>query len=204
VILAIGAGLYFTQDRWRGRGPDVVSPGTGLTIWEPLTPEGAQRARVGVESLSGSRGKVFTNLRPGDLAAYIFTALAKSLPPSAKDVRAAVLGDRLYVKALVSLKDLGGSKVLGPLAGLLSPSDTISLGGTFKILRPGMAEFSVQEVKLREFSVPKPVLPKLVQQMRKGPPVEGLSATGLPLEIPTFIGDVRIGKGQVTLYKNVP
>ena len=203
-LLVVGAGAaYLTKDRWMGRGPADVASDSSAIVWEPLTDEGATRAKKAVQSLSQRSGAVFANLRPGDLASYIFAELAKQLPPSAKDVRAAVIGDRLYVKALVSLKEIGGAKVLGPLAGLLSPSDTISLGGTFGIVKPGLAQFNVQEIKLREFSVPRPVLPKLVDQIRRKPVPAGISEVGLPLEIPSSIGDVRIARGRITLYKTV-
>ena len=205
VVLAVVGGVAFvTRDMWMGHVPGRTVEAPVDVVWEPLTDEGAVRARKSVESLGKSSGPVFTNLGPGDLSSYLFVALAKQLPPSAKDIRAAVIGDQLYVKALVSLSDLGGSKVLGPLAGMLSPEDTMSFGGTFDVVRPGLAQFIVSEIKLREFSIPRPVLPKLIGQIRRGTVPEGVVPTGLPLGTPSYIGDVRIAKGRVTLYKTVP
>ena len=205
VVLAVIGGVAFvTRDKWMGRISSPAAETPVVVVWEPLTDEGAVRARKTVESLGKNSGPVFANLGPGDLSSYLFVALAKQLPPSAKDIRAAVIGDQLYVKALVSLSDLGGSKVIGPLAALLSAQDTMSFGGRFEVVRPGLAQFVVGEIKLRDFSIPRGILPKIIAQIRRGSVPQGVSPTGLPLATPPYIGDVRIAKGKVTLYKSVP
>lgn len=207
LLLIVAAAAWLTRDRWyprlRGEAPAATTPATGV-VWEPLTPEGAERARTVVRSLTRRGGPAFANTRPGDLAAYVFTGVARQLPPSAEDVRAAAINDRLYVKALVRLSDFGGATVLGPLAGLLSERDTVQFGGTFEILRPGLAQFRVREIKLREFSLPARTIPRLLAQIRRGARPEGVADDALPLEVPTYIGDVRVGQGRVTLYKSAP
>ena len=204
ILLAVA---WFTRDRWYGRfrgGGDTAAPSTRVGVeWEPLTPEGAQRARGIVSSLGQRSGPAFANTGAGDLASYVFTGVARQLPPSARDLRAAVIGDRMYVKALIDLKDVGGQKVLGPLAGFLSESDTVTLGGNFEILRPGLAQFRVREIKVRELAIPRRLIPRLLAQMRRGARPEGVTDDALPLVVPSYIGDVRIGQGKVTLYKSV-
>lgn len=203
VVLAIAA--YLTRDRWLHRLPGRASSRATATgvVWEPLTPAGAERARAAVASLGQKSGPVYANTRPGDLAAYLFTGLQKQLPPSASDIQAAVIGDRLYVKSLVNLADFGGAKVLGPLAGFLSERDTVVFGGNFELLRQGLAEFHVREIKLRQLAVPQRAIPRLLAQIRRGARPEGVADDALPLVVPSFIGDVRVGEGRVTLYKNV-
>ena len=204
ILLAVA---WFTRDHWYGRfrgGGDTTATSTHAGVeWEPLTPEGAQRARGIVSSLGQRSGPAFANTRAGDLASYVFTGVARQLPPSARDLRAAVIGDRMYVKALIDLKDVGGQKVLGPLAGFLSESDTVTLGGNFEILRPGLAQFRVREIKVRELAIPRRLIPRLLAQMRRGARPEGVTDDALPLVVPPYIGDVRIGQGKVTLYKSV-
>lgn len=205
VVLLLAAAAWFTRDRWLHRGPTVEprNPNAVGVEWEPLTPEGAERARAAVGSLGQRAGPVYANTRAGDLAAYLFTGLQRQLPPSAQDIRAAVIRDRLYVKALVNLGDFGGAKVLGPLAGFLSERDTVTFGGNFDLLRPGLAQFHVREIKLRQLSVPERVIPRLLAQIRRGARPAGVADDALPLVVPSYIGDVRVGQGRVTLYKNV-
>jgi hypothetical protein len=146
---------------------------------------------------------VFANLTPAEAASYIFTVVAKQLPPSAQNVEAAVIGDRLYVRSDVELKDFGGSKALGPLGMLLGERDSLRFGGTINMLRPGLGEFLVQEVRLGRCEVPGALIPRLLAQMKRGNTVEGISQNGLPMVMPSYISDVRISNGKITLYKSV-
>lgn len=205
-LLAIVAlALWFTRSRWvpivKGdRGGAAVSR---EGVWEPVTEAGAERARKQIASLASTTGPVYANVRPGDLASYIFVALRSQLPPSAQNVEATVIGERMYVRASVALADFGGAQLLGPLATFLGDRETMTFGGTFDILRPGLGQFHVQEIKLRELSVPPRMIPKLVQRIGQGARPEGIAADALPLVIPTQIGDARVGRGRVTLYKTV-
>jgi hypothetical protein len=208
LLLILGAVAWFTRDRWyprvaalRGDRPATGAPATGV-VWEPLTAEGAERARQAVASLERKSGPAFASTRPGDISAYVFTGVTRQLPPSAEDVRAAAIGDRLYVKALVNLSDFGGGKVLGPLAGFLSDRDTVRFGGDFDIVRPGLAQFHVREIRLRELSVPQRLIPRLVAQIRRGARPDGVADDALPLVVPKQIGDVRVARGRVVLYKS--
>ena len=178
----------------------ATSPNTG---WQPLTTADAERGRVAVQSLGRQSGPVFANLSAAQAASYIFLVLAKQLPPSAKNAEAEIVGDRLYVRSEVELKDFGGSKNLGPLGMLLGERDSVRLGGTINVLKPGLGEFLVQEVKLGRLDVPTSLIPRLVSQMKRGKQVEGISRNGLPMVMPVYISDVRIANGKITLYKSV-
>ena len=95
----------------------VHTAGTATSVnsgWQPLTAADASRGEAAVQSLGRQSGPVFANLTPAEAASYIFTVVAKQLPPSAKNAEAAVIGDRLYVRSEVDLKDFGGAKSLGP------------------------------------------------------------------------------------------
>jgi len=178
----------------------ATSPNTG---WQPLTTADAERGRVAVQSLGRQSGPVFANLSAAQAASYIFLVLAKQLPPSAKNAEAEIVGDRLYVRSEVELKDFGGAKNLGPLGMLLGERDSVRLGGTINVLKPGLGEFLVQEVKLGRLDVPTSLIPRLVSQMKRGKQVEGISRNGLPMVMPAYISDVRISNGKITLYKSV-
>lgn len=206
VVLVLAVALWFTRGRWMpavGLGGDRAAVASSDGVWEPVTPAGAERARAAIRSLSAKQGTVFVNVRAGDLASYVFLALKRQLPPSAENVAATVIGDRLYVRADVALSDFGGPAVLGPLASMMGDRETMLFGGTFDIVRPGLAQYHVQELKLRELSIPKKMIPRLVQRIGKGARPEGVAADALPLVVPEQIGDVRVARGRVTLYKNV-
>lgn len=206
VVALLAIALWFTRARWMpivsgGRGAPEVTTTEG--VWEPVSRAGAERARQAIHALGARSGPVYANLGPGDLASYVFLALRRDLPPSAHNVAAAVIGDRMYVRADIALSDVGGAEVLGPLASFLSDRETMMFGGTFEVVRPGLAQFHVSEIKLRELVVPQRMIPRLLQRIARGSRPEGIAPDALPLVVPEQIGDVRVGRGKITLYKNV-
>jgi hypothetical protein len=203
VIIALVA--WLTSDRWlprvTGRATTVSASGP---VWESITAQGAQRTRQLLTRLSQPTGPVFGNLSGGDVASYIYQSLAKQLPPSADSIQAAVIGDRLYIRASVRLQDLGGASSLGPLAGMLGEREEMQFGGTFHIVRPQLAEYEVKDIKIRDLSLPTTMIPRVLRQTERGSRPEGLSPDGLPIVVPAYLGDVRIANGRVTLYKTTP
>jgi len=199
VCLAIGA--WFTRDRWLPKitgKPVVTSTASG---WEPLTPEAGATGKRKLDELAKPSGPVFTNLSATEVASYVFQTVARTIPATADSAEAAVIGDALFVRAVVPIREIAGTGVLGPLAGLLNDRERLQLGGTFRVIRPGQSEFEVREIKLRDFKVPAGAIPRLVRQLSKGERPEGISPSALPVTTPRTLGDVRIANGHVTVYK---
>jgi hypothetical protein len=184
-----------------------VSATTGATLtntgWEPLTIPDAESGKAAVEGLAQRSGQVFANLTPAEAASYIFLVVAKQLPPSAKNAEAAIRGDRLYVRSEVEIKDFGGAGQLGNLGFLLGSRDSVLLGGTIQMLKPGLGQFLVQQVKIGRLDVPQGLIPRLIGQLKKANTVPGIAPNGLPMVMPSYISDVRIANGKITLYKSV-
>jgi hypothetical protein len=87
---------------------------------------------------------------------------------------------------------------------LLGSRDSVQLGGTIHMVKPGLAEFQVQDVKLGKLQVPKSLIPRLITQMTHGKNKGlGISESSLPMVMPAYISDVRIANGKITLYKSV-
>jgi hypothetical protein len=211
VIILLLAGLWFWYarvDRPAGptatptEGPPTPTATSVSSGWRPLSDADAERGRVAVESLGSPSGPAFATVTPAEAASYIFLVVAKQLPPSAKKAEAAIIGDRLYVRSEVELKDFGGAKTLGPVGMLLGERDSVRFGGTINMLRPGLGEFLVQEVKLGPIEVPTALIPRLLSQMKRAKTVEGVSRNGLPMVMPPYISDVRISNGRITLSKS--
>ena len=209
IILVVALWYWYArvQTPAAARVSSSTTAGTATAVnsgWQPLTAGDASRGEAAVQSLGRQSGPVFANLTPAEAASYIFTVVAKQLPPSAKNAEASVIGDRLYVRSEVELKDFGGAKSLGPLGMLLGDRDSVRFGGTINMLKPGLGEFLVQEVKLGRIDVPTALIPRLLTQMKEhSKPVQGISQNGLPMVMPAYISDVRISDGKITLYKSV-
>jgi hypothetical protein len=201
-ILAVAG--WFTRDRWlpeRFRThAELTSPGTA---WQPLSDAGAQRTQAALAKLSQPRGPVFQTLAGADVASYVFHELATRLPASSDSVQAMVAGDRVSVRANVNLSELGGTGALGPLAGMLSGREPVQFTGTFRVIRPGLAEFQIQGAKVGKLDLPHGMISTLVGRMDRGRRPPGVDADALPLPIPRYVGDIRVANGKITLYKTV-
>jgi hypothetical protein len=204
VILVIAALAYLSRGLWWGRvtGRDAVDRAVVTSMrWQPLTPQGASRARSALSRLGARNGPQYVEIAPGDLAAYVLQELSRSLPPSADSIHAAAIGDRLHVQALIRTSDLGASDALGPIAMLLGEQERVRMGGTLRILRPGVGEFQVKEFRIRDFGLPQGVIPRLVRELKTGERPPGLSPDALPLRTPEYVGDVRVSDNKVTVYR---
>jgi hypothetical protein len=200
-LLAIGG--YLTRDQWLPRitGRSSASESAALSTWQPLSPEAGSRGKQKIDQLSSPTGPVFTNLTASEVASYVFQTVARTIPASADSAEAAVIGDVLYVRAVLPVREIAGTGVLGPLGGLLNDRERLQLGGSFRVLRPGLSEFEVREIKLRDFKVPTGAIPRLVQQISRGNRPEGVAPNALAVTTPRSLADVRIANGRVTLYK---
>jgi hypothetical protein len=206
LFLVVLAGVvWLTRDKWLRYLPG--SHGTAAVsepLWEPLSSAAAARGQRAIESLSARNGPVFANLKGAEVASYIFERAGAALPSASDSAEAAVIGDVLYVRAIVPMKAVAASGALGPFGGLLNDREPLTLGGTFHVIRPGLSEFQVREVKLREFKVPPTIIPRLIRQLDRDPRPEGVSPNGIPVKTPATLADVRIANHRVTLYRTLP
>jgi hypothetical protein len=209
VVLLLAVGLYLVRDTWWPRvrpmvrhDPDVVAATDDREGgWESLDQSKAERGERAVRALSARSGPVYVNLRAGELASYAFLSLADAPPLPLRDAQAAIVGDRVFLRSVVSLRDLGGS--LGAIAGMLPERDTLRLGGTFDVVRPGLAQFRMREASLGSVPLPASVLPRILRR-GGGTRGAGVAPDGVGIPIPRYIGDVRVARGRITLYKATP
>jgi len=201
VLLALAG--WLTRDQWLPKltGHSATGGSVAESTWQPLSPEAGSRGKRKIDELSSGSGPVFTNLTASEVASYVFQTVARTIPQSADSAEAAVIGDALYVRAVVPVREIAGTGVLGPLGGLLNDRERLQLGGSFHVLRPGLSEFVVREIKLRDFRVPTGAIPRLVQQISRGNRPEGVAPNALAVTTPRSLADVRIANGRVTLYK---
>lgn len=198
ILLVCAAVAYYFWARVPDDGPDA--PGANRAIvWERLSPALGAQGRAAVEGLAG--GQSYATLSAGQVASYIFLEMANSLPETADNLEAAVIGDRLAVRGLVSLADIGGAKILGPLAQILSDRDTLLLTGTMSVLATGEGQFVVKELRFGDFRAPSGIIPRIVRQIDKTEERGPLAPNAISLPLPLGVGDVRVAGGVVTLYK---
>ena len=204
ILLCAAVVAYLMRDRWLpmvGVKPAARTVEANGPAWEPVSDDAAARARRGIESLGRRNGPVFVNLSPGELASYFYIALAQQLPPSADSIEATTIGNRLYVRAVVSLDEFKAVDALGPLGSVLGRRERLQMGGTFAMIKPGLAQYLVEDIRLGQLPIPRGAVPKVLKQIRRGSRPEGVAENGLPFVVPTYLGDARVAADKITLYK---
>ncbi len=184
-----------------------TAPASGLATarWQPISSDAAfTTAQERLSSLGRRGGPGMVTLEAGQLASFLVQAFVRQLPASAAGAVVAVVDDMVYMKAEMPLTDFGGDALLGPLAGALDRRDTIIVGGTFDMLAPGRAQFRIREVVVGEFSVPRPLVPRLIAATRRGIMADDMADEGYPVQLPPYVGDLRIRRGQITAYRAEP
>lgn len=208
-VLAIAVALYFTRATWRPLARQfngqsrVASVADSSVTWQRIDEPSAARGERAVRALADRRGPVYVNVRPGELASYAFLSLADALPPSLRDAQTSVRGDRIYLRSVVTPADFAGI-LAAPVRSVLHQRDTLQLGGTVEVLRPGLAQFRVQTVEIGRVPVPSALIPRVVGRFRQGAAPAGVTTDAIPIPLPDYIGDVRVGRGHITLYKSTP
>lgn len=226
VLLVCGIIAYFTRDRWMDqlpwrtphtettrtrdagarsspRIPSTASTTPDADGWTPLSEAGAARTRQSLQTLSGDRGPVFVTLSGGDAASYVFLQIVKQMPASSDSFAARVDHDQIRLRARMKTSELG-STVVGMLGKLIGDRERVEMSGQLRVIGKGVAEFRVTDVRIHDVSLPDALITRLVQPLAKSPHPANLDRNGLPIAIPSYIGDVRVSNGKITLYKNVP
>lgn len=215
VLALLAGGAWLTRDLWYPRlvarypqvagrsAPPAAPTATSEATWEPVTAAAARGGRDQLARLSGGGAVGAVSLAPAQAVGMVLDSLISQLPGSGQGVEAAVIGDRLYLRAPIPLSELGG-EVLGPLRAMLDARENLVLGGTLDVVRPGLAQYRVTEVKVRDFALPARVVPRLLRELRRGAAQpEGVADDAVPIRLSTSVGAVSVGKGRVSLYREV-
>jgi hypothetical protein len=204
-ILACAAVVgWFTRDHWLpAQYRSHVAAPAKVASWEPLSDAGADRTRAALDKLSQPQGPVFQTLSGADVASYVFRELAQKLPASADSIEAMVVGEKVSLRSVVRLSELGGADALGPLGAALGERAAVQFVGTLRVVKQGTGEFEIQQAKVGAITVPQSMIPALIKRFDRSSRPTGVDANALPLPLPPYIGDIRVANGKITLYKNV-
>ena len=208
LLVLLAAGAWIFRDRWLpmvnggSRGADTSAVVTAREgTWQPITPQGGERARRALASLQQPNGPASVTIGVPDLAAYVYQELARQLPPSADSVESMAQGDRLNVRASIRLQELGGRDALGPLAAMLGDRERLQIGGNLRVVRPGLGELVVREIRVGQLPIPQGLIPRILSRTSRRDRPAGVSESGIPLRLPEYIGDLRVAGGVVTVTR---
>jgi hypothetical protein len=201
LLVIAGALAFLTRERWLPRV--LGNRGSVPVTWETVTEPGAKKAADAVSSLGKAGGPAYVTVSAAELAALMVENSGHRLPAALDSVQAAIDSETVRVRALVELEDIRGLDALGPLSGLLDKRERIEFTGTMSVLRPGLGEFRVASVQVADLTLPRAAIPRLLSRLDASVRPEGIAPNGIAITIPDYIGDVRVARGQVTLYRRL-
>jgi hypothetical protein len=147
------------------------------------------------------------SLRAPELAPWLAASVAAALPRTANRRAIAIVQDSVLLRAEVELGDLAGDGPLRAVIGAaLAGRDTLRVAGTLELVRPGLARYRVQAIRLRGVDLPPRLIPTLLSMLQRSMLSDSATAVGagaLALPLPTVVADLRVANGKVTLYKAV-
>lgn len=198
-LVLLCAAAWFTRDWWLEKLGLRTSRPVAVATWEAPGNASARRAEAALNGLQSPTGPAFANLSAGELLSYLVKDFGKAMPKSVDSLQAAVIDDRVYVRASVTTADIPRD-LLGPLASMLRVRERMTIGGTLRVVEPGVSELQVKDVVVGGLRVPAVAIPGLLQQVAGDRPA-GIAKDGVAFATPKYIGDVRVANGKITVYK---
>lgn len=205
LLLILGALGWHFRDKWMPKAKAMITAEAPVADagWKRITPAGGERAAARIATLGRRTGPAYVTLTPEEFAAYVLGSALAEVAAGDTATRAIVQDGMLYIRTRIRLADIGGKESLGPLARMFNDTEPLLVAGTLSPVRPGLAQFRLKEVAVRELKVPRSAVGTLVKRWGPTPRPDSLATDGLPVTLPPDVVDVRLADGKVTLYKKV-
>jgi len=150
-------------------------------------------ARAKVDSLNGWRADSVL-LSSAELASLIGAGLAPELRGRLDSLQVYTYDGGLAVRAKLKTAELP-KDLVGPLAIALQPTEPVEAAGPVNVPRSGRAEWAVQRFWIRDFPIPRTLVPRLVARA-----FGDTTRRTVPVRIPEGIHRIRFRPSGATVY----
>jgi hypothetical protein len=186
--------ILHAAGHWLGPHPTKLPPVADTAVGAP-TPKALSSTQTKIDRLKQPAGPDSVILSANEVAALIGSSIDWSVRKSFDSLRVELLEGTLAVHCRLDTRVIP-PEALGPIAGFLNPMEPFRIAGPLSIARPGIARFKVQELSLRGFPFPEPMVKQLAQR------VAGADADGaVPLRVSPAFTDVVIHPTGIVLYR---
>jgi hypothetical protein len=199
VLAALVSGAWlFRRDLARVVRPRLtpMSEGMGAGAGEP-GPRGLERVREKVDSLHGWAVDSVV-LNAGEMASLLVSGLPPKLAARLDSLSLQLGTDRIRISARLETTQMLRD-ALGSLAGALGAWERVAAEGPIVATAPGQAEWRVDAVSVRDFTLPTETSRRLIERA-----LPGAKDGVVPLVLPRGISNLRIRPTGVALYRKGP
>lgn len=197
LLLVLGAGAFVTRDLWWERV-------TGRPVVDTRDWQSPAASAPRLSDIQRGRGGAWVSLTPAELAALLRSSV-QSLPVPVRDPQVAISGDRVSIRGRVSLGEVAVARELGPLAQFLRGEQTVVMTGRPRVERKGEGVLVVEELRVGAADVPAPLIRGVVRQLGADAGTDaGGREVSISFSLPPTVGDMRVARGRLTIYRDVP
>lgn len=152
-----------------------------------------ESANAKVDSLNGWRADSVV-LTPAEFASLVGSGMDRQLRGQLDSLRVELLDGEIRVSARLRTAALS-PELVGPLAGVLKPTEPVDAAGPLRVTRPGAGEWRVRTFRIGDFPVPDEMVPGLVGRALGDP-----GRTTVPVKVPEGVRAIRVRPGGAILY----
>jgi hypothetical protein len=195
VIAALAVGWLY-RDRLIREGRRLLA---GHAAVEPPASGGRpgvralESARTKVDSLTGWRADSIV-LTPAEVASLMGSGLEPAFRKEIDSLQVQLLEGEVAVRARLRTALLP-REVVGPLGSALRSYEPVEAVGPLRVLGPGVGEWAVRSIRIRDFPLPDAMVPRLVSRALNDP-----TRQTVPWRVPAGIRAIRLRPGSATVY----
>jgi hypothetical protein len=173
----------------------ALPPITDTSVGAP-TPRALQSTEQKLERLKQPASPDSVILSANEIASMIGSGLDWSVRKSFDSLRVELHEGSVAVYCRLDTRVIPPD-ALGPLTGMLNPTEPLRIAGPVRIERPGVARWRIDELALRGIPFPGPMVKQLAKRMA------GADSTGaVPLRVSPNFSDVAVHPTGVVLYRH--
>jgi hypothetical protein len=192
VLLVLG---YIYRDRLEREARQLIERIQGIVPSSSGRPgtSSLESAKAKVDSLNGWRADSVV-LSASEFASLVGNGMDRELRGRLDSLRVELLDGEIQVSARLRTETLP-REIIGPLSGVLRPTEPVQAAGPVRVTHPGAGEWRVRSFRIGDFPVPDEMVPGLVGRALGDP-----RRQAVPVKMPEGVRDIRVRPGSATLY----
>lgn len=159
----------------------------------------ARRAAAILDGLERRGGPAYVDLTAEELASLVDAALARTARRVFDSVAVALREGEVRVRGSLDVTGIP-REALGPLSGAIGPREPVEFGGALAADSAGRLWLDITALRLAGFPFPRGTIAALLRQLR----IPQLEQAAVPIPGVTGIGDVRVSRRSVRVYRARP
>jgi len=200
ILIAIGLVWWFHEpileagSRWFGPKRTALPPVADTAVGAP-TPSAVASSQKKMTGLREASSPDSVILSANEMASLIGGGLDWRVRKTFDSLRVELLDGTFAVHARLDMTKVP-KETLGPFALMVREREPIRLAGPLTVVGPGQGKWTLQEVSIRGFPFPGPMVRQIAHR------VAGADTTGaLPVPLPAEVKDILIKPTGVIVYR---